>query len=108
MFFYFSNPESVNPCELAQMSVGICQTYWISQVLYCLYRMYCTVLLLYCITQVVFSLFFLVWNLLVAVVLVSVARTQVSTAQRAFEAQIAGLFVYSGRAVKKMEIKVET
>jgi len=51
-----SNPESVNPCELAQMSVGICQTYWIS--------------------QVVFSLFFLVWNLLVAVVLVSVARTQ--------------------------------
>ena len=38
------------------MSVGICQTYWASQVF--------------------FSLFFLVWNTLVAVVLVSVARTQ--------------------------------
>ena len=36
--------------------MGICQTYWIS--------------------QVIFSVFFLVWNLLVAVVLVSVARTQ--------------------------------
>ena len=50
--------DTINPCQLAQMNVGICQTFWIS--------------------QVVFSLFFLVWNLLVAVVLVSVARTQVS------------------------------
>ena len=48
--------EGVNPCEVAGMSVGICQTYWVS--------------------QVIFSLFFLVWNTLVAVVLVSVARTQ--------------------------------
>ena len=32
-------------------------------------------------SQVVFSLFFLVWNLLVAVVLVSVARTQVTHQQ---------------------------
>ena len=48
--------EGVNPCEVAGMSVGICQTYWAS--------------------QVIFSLFFLVWNTLVAVVLVSVARTQ--------------------------------
>lgn len=46
----------MNPCEVAGMSVGICQTYWAS--------------------QVIFSLFFLVWNTLVAVVLVSVARTQ--------------------------------
>lgn len=48
--------EGVNPCEVAGMSVGICQTYWAS--------------------QVIFSLFFLVWNTLVSVVLVSVARTQ--------------------------------
>ena len=48
--------EDVNPCEVAAMSVGICKTYWAS--------------------QVIFSLFFLVWNLLVSVVLVSVARTQ--------------------------------
>ena len=41
---------------MAELNVGICQTYWIS--------------------QVIFSVFFLVWNLLVAVVLVSVARTQ--------------------------------
>jgi len=48
--------DDINPCQLAQMNVAICQTYWIS--------------------QVIFSLFFLVWNLLVSVVLVSVARTQ--------------------------------
>ena len=48
--------EGVNPCEVAGMSVAICQTYWAS--------------------QVIFSIFFLVWNTLVAVVLVSVARTQ--------------------------------
>ena len=48
--------DSLNPCQVAHLNVGICQTYWIS--------------------QVIFSVFFLVWNLLVAVVLVSVARTQ--------------------------------
>ena len=51
-----NNTETLNPCQVAHLNVGICQTYWIS--------------------QVIFSVFFLVWNLLVAVVLVSVARTQ--------------------------------
>ena len=47
----------LNPCQLVEIDVVICQIYWGS--------------------QVVFSILFLVWNLLVAVVLVSVARTQV-------------------------------
>jgi len=51
-----TNQDYINPCQLAQMNVAICQTFWIS--------------------QIIFSLFFLVWNLLVSVVLVSVARTQ--------------------------------
>ena len=57
------SPESdLNPCQLVEMDVSICQIYWASQLL--------------------FSLHFLVWNLLVAVVLVSVARTQVAKARR--------------------------
>jgi len=46
---------NINPCQIVGLQVQICQTFWISQVVY--------------------SVFFLVWNLLVAVVLVSVART---------------------------------
>ena len=49
--------DNVNPCQISQICLVICQTYWIS--------------------QVIFSIFFLIWNLLVSVVLVSVARTQV-------------------------------
>lgn len=52
----------VNPCQLVEIPVQVCQVYWAS--------------------QVVFSLFFLVWNLLVAVVLVSVARTQTINIRR--------------------------
>lgn len=51
-----SNGTHLNPCQLVEIDVAICQIYWGS--------------------QVVFSILFLVWNLLVAVVLVSVARTQ--------------------------------
>lgn len=51
-----SNGTHLNPCQLVEIDVVICQIYWGS--------------------QVVFSILFLVWNLLVAVVLVSVARTQ--------------------------------
>jgi len=47
---------SINPCQVVELPIYICQTFWISQVVY--------------------SGFFLVWNLLIAVVLVSVARTQ--------------------------------
>ena len=54
--------SDLNPCQLVEMDVSICQIYWASQLL--------------------FSLHFLVWNLLVAVVLVSVARTQVAKARR--------------------------
>jgi len=50
------NESDLNPCQLVEMDASICQIYWASQLL--------------------FSLHFLVWNLLVAVVLVSVARTQ--------------------------------
>eukprot|EP00092_Neocalanus_flemingeri_P021440 GFUD01023246.1.p1 GENE.GFUD01023246.1~~GFUD01023246.1.p1 ORF type:complete len:436 (+),score=65.88 GFUD01023246.1:156-1463(+) len=46
----------VNPCQLVEVQVEICQIFWISQMIY--------------------SIFFLIWNLLIAVVLVSVARTQ--------------------------------
>lgn len=46
----------LNPCQIVDIQVEICQIYWFS--------------------QMIFSIFFLVWNLLVAVVLVSVARTQ--------------------------------
>ena len=46
--------DNVNPCQISQICLVICQTYWIS--------------------QVIFSIFFLIWNLLVSVVLVSVAR----------------------------------
>ena len=53
--------SDLNPCQLVEMDVSICQIYWASQLL--------------------FSLHFLVWNLLVAVVLVSVARTQVAKAR---------------------------
>ena len=52
-----SNATVLNPCQQVEIQVEICQIYWAS--------------------QMIFSLFFLVWNLLVAVVLVSVARTQV-------------------------------
>ena len=54
--------SDLNPCQLVEMDASICQIYWASQLL--------------------FSLHFLVWNLLVAVVLVSVARTQVAKARR--------------------------
>jgi len=50
------NDTNINPCQRVEVDVAICKIYWASQVL--------------------FSLHFLVWNLLVAVVLVSVARTQ--------------------------------
>ena len=53
--------SDLNPCQLVEMDVSICRIYWASQLL--------------------FSLHFLVWNLLVAVVLVSVARTQVAKAR---------------------------
>eukprot|EP00092_Neocalanus_flemingeri_P002896 GFUD01003098.1.p1 GENE.GFUD01003098.1~~GFUD01003098.1.p1 ORF type:complete len:432 (-),score=56.95 GFUD01003098.1:61-1356(-) len=46
----------VNPCQLAEVQVEICQLLWTSQMIY--------------------SIFFLIWNLLIAVILVSVARTQ--------------------------------
>jgi len=52
----------VNPCQTVEIRVEICQVYWA--------------------TQVIFSLLFLVWNLLVAVVLVSVARTQTINIRR--------------------------
>ena len=52
-----ANATVLNPCQQVEIQVEICQIYWAS--------------------QMIFSLFFLVWNLLVAVVLVSVARTQV-------------------------------
>ena len=52
----------VNPCQTVEIRVEICQVYWA--------------------TQVLFSLLFLVWNLLVAVVLVSVARTQTINIRR--------------------------
>jgi len=55
-FAKISNATLLNPCQTVEIQVEICQIYWAS--------------------QMVFSLFFLVWNLLVAVVLVSVARTQ--------------------------------
>jgi len=50
------NGSDLNPCQLVEIDVSICQIYWSS--------------------QIIFSFLFLVWNLLVAVVLVSVARTQ--------------------------------
>ena len=52
-----TNATDINPCQQVEIQVEICQIYWAS--------------------QIIFSIFFLVWNLLVAVVLVSVARTQV-------------------------------
>ena len=66
--------ESLNPCQVAHLNVGICQTYWISQVCWWHATTLCECLT--SVVQVIFSVFFLVWNLLVAVVLVSVARTQ--------------------------------
>jgi len=51
-----TNATDINPCQQVEIQVEICQIYWAS--------------------QIIFSIFFLVWNLLVAVVLVSVARTQ--------------------------------
>ena len=53
-----TNGTNLNPCQLVEIKVEIFQIYWAS--------------------QMIFSIFFLVWNLLVAVVLVSVARTQVT------------------------------
>jgi len=57
-----TNGSSVNPCQLVEINIEICQIYWV--------------------TQMIFSVFFLVWNLLVAVVLVSVARTQTINIRR--------------------------
>ncbi|XP_023337962.1 uncharacterized protein LOC111708736 [Eurytemora carolleeae] len=57
-----SNFSTLNPCQLVDVYVGVCQVYWSC--------------------QVVFSIFFLAWNLLVAVVLVSVARTQTISIRR--------------------------
>eukprot|EP00088_Acartia_fossae_P009007 TRINITY_DN14341_c0_g1_i8.p1 TRINITY_DN14341_c0_g1~~TRINITY_DN14341_c0_g1_i8.p1 ORF type:complete len:318 (-),score=46.86 TRINITY_DN14341_c0_g1_i8:191-1144(-) len=56
------NNTDINPCQVVDISVQVCQVYWIC--------------------QMVFSVFFLVWNLLVAVVLVSVARTQTISIRR--------------------------
>ena len=58
--FHLSETD-INPCQRVDMDVAICQIFWASQLL--------------------FSIHFLVWNLLVAVVLVSVARTQVTKAK---------------------------
>jgi len=60
--FEISNDTKFNPCQLVDVTVQVCQVYWIC--------------------QMVFSVFFLVWNLLVAVVLVSVARTQTISIRR--------------------------
>ena len=57
------NGTAMNPCQCVDLPVTVCQVYWSS--------------------QLIFSLFFLVWNLLVAVVLVSVARTQVEQSSAA-------------------------
>jgi len=56
------NLSWVNPCQLVDVTVQVCQVYWVC--------------------QMVFSVFFLLWNLLVAVVLVSVARTQTISIRR--------------------------
>jgi hypothetical protein len=56
------NNTGINPCQVVDIAVEVCQVYWIC--------------------QIVFSVFFLVWNLLVAVVLVSVARTQTISIRR--------------------------
>ena len=47
--------ESINPCQVIQIPVVICQTFYFF--------------------QLIFSLFFMVWNVLVAVVLISISRT---------------------------------
>jgi len=57
-----SNSSNYNPCQLVDVTVEVCQVYWVC--------------------QMIFSVFFLVWNLLVAVVLVSVARTQTISIRR--------------------------
>merc|ERR1711936_1186922 len=46
----------VNPCQVVELPVVICQVLWTSQMIY--------------------SIFFFIWNLLIALVLVSVCRTQ--------------------------------
>jgi len=56
------NNTNINPCQVVDIEIEVCQTYWIC--------------------QMTFSVFFLVWNLLVAVVLVSVARTQTISIRR--------------------------
>jgi len=56
------NNTDINPCQVVDIAIEVCQVYWIC--------------------QMVFSVFFLVWNLLVAVVLVSVARTQTINIRR--------------------------
>jgi len=54
--------NTVNPCQTIAIPLWICQTYFLS--------------------QVVFSLFFLLWNGVVAMVLVSVARTHTVSIRR--------------------------
>lgn len=53
---------TINPCQCVELPIVVCQVYWGS--------------------QMIFSCFFLAWNLLVAVVLVSVARTQTINIRR--------------------------
>jgi len=53
---------SINPCQKIEIPLWICQTYWLN--------------------QVVFSCFFLVWNGVVAMVLVSVSRTHTVSIRR--------------------------
>lgn len=54
--------DGINPCQTVDVPLWICQTYWLSQVL--------------------FSCFFLVWNGVVAMVLVSVSRTHTVSIRR--------------------------
>ena len=68
------------------MDVAICQVYWASQLL--------------------FSLHFLVWNLLVAVVLVSVARTQVRKGKVSSH-QLVELVVHQTISIRKFLRELE-
>jgi len=54
--------DGINPCQTVKIPLWICQTYWLN--------------------QVVFSGFFLVWNGVVAMVLVSVSRTHTVSIRR--------------------------
>ena len=82
----YPSETDINPCQLVEMDVAICQVYWASQLL--------------------FSLHFLVWNLLVAVVLVSVARTQVRK-EKVSSHQLVELVVHQTISIRKFLRELE-